>query len=101
VQNVGLQAARRLVLEAALPENVRFQSATVRSGDTVLPVKCELQGNKLLFDAVEQLEPNARLVYVINFEALRAGPAEFRASLTSALGSTPVTATEPTIIVEP
>jgi uncharacterized repeat protein (TIGR01451 family) len=101
VQNVGLQAARRVVLEAALPDNVRFQSAIVRSGETVLPVKSELQGNRLLFDAVEQLEPNARLVYVVTFEALRAGAAEFRASLTSALGSTPVTAAEPTMIVDP
>jgi len=101
VQNVGLQTARRIVLAAALPDNVRFQSATVRSGDSVLPVKCEQHGNKLLFDAVEQLEPNARLIYVIEFEALRAGPAEFRASLTSALGGAAVTAAEPTVIVEP
>jgi hypothetical protein len=101
VQNVGLQTARRIVLEAALPDIVRFQSATVRSGDSVLPVKCEQQGNKLLFDAVEQLEPNARLVYVVEFEALRAGPAEFRASLTSSLGGAAVTAAEPTVIVEP
>jgi uncharacterized repeat protein (TIGR01451 family) len=101
VHNVGLQAARRVVLEAALPDNVRFRSATVRSSDAVLPVKSELQGNKLLFDAIDQLEPNARLDYIIEFEATRAGSAEFHASLTSSLGGTAVTAAEPTTIVEP
>jgi uncharacterized repeat protein (TIGR01451 family) len=101
VQNIGLQAARRVVVEAALPENVKFLSATVRSGDATRDLKFAVDERKVVFDPVDLLEPNGRLVYTIEVEALRAGPAEFRASLTNSLGSTAVTASEPTTIVEP
>jgi len=101
VQNIGLQPARRVVVEAALPENVQFQSARVQSGDATLDLKYTVEGRRVVFEPVEQLEPNARLVYTFEIEGLRAGPAEFRASLTSSLGSTIVTASEPTSIVDP
>jgi uncharacterized repeat protein (TIGR01451 family) len=101
VQNIGLQAARRVVIKAVLPENVSFQSASVRTGDTKLDLKFAVEERKVVFEPVEQLEPNVRLTYSIEVEALRAGPAEFRASLTNSLGNTPVTASEPTTIVEP
>ncbi|MGE5191738.1 MAG: hypothetical protein ACM3U2_04505, partial [Deltaproteobacteria bacterium] len=100
VQNIGLQPARRVAVEAALPENVKFQSATVRSGDTTLNLKFAVDGRRVIFDPVEQLQPNARLVYTFEVEALRAGLAEFRASLTSSLGRTAVIVSEPTSIVE-
>jgi uncharacterized repeat protein (TIGR01451 family) len=101
VQNIGLQAARRVVLEAAIPENLKVRSATVRSGDEELTLKQVAQGSRLVFDPVELLAPNARLVYRLEVEALRAGPAEFRASLTNALSSTAITVSEPTSVVEP
>jgi uncharacterized repeat protein (TIGR01451 family) len=101
VQNIGLQPARRVVVEAALPENVQLQSVRVQSGDAALNLKYSVEGRRVVFDPVEQLEPNVRLVYTFEVEALRAGLAEFRASLTSSLGNTVVTASEPTSIVEP
>jgi uncharacterized repeat protein (TIGR01451 family) len=101
VQNIGLQPARGVALEATIPENVRFVSAAVRVGDKLLSLKYAADGNKVVFDAVDQLAPNARLTYTFEVEALRPGLAEFRASLTSALGSTAVTATEPTSILVP
>ena len=101
VQNIGLQPARRVVVEAALPENVQFQAARVKSGETSLNLKYSVEGRRLVFDPVEQLEPNARVMYTIEVEGLRPGLAEFRASLISSLGSTVVTASEPTSIVEP
>lgn len=101
VQNIGLQAARRIVLEATIPESVKLRSAKVRAGDHDLTFKQSVNGNTLLFDPVEVLAPNARLVYTFEVEGLRAGPAEFRASLTSALSSTAVTVSEPTTIAEP
>src|SRR5262249_7636639 len=101
VQNIGLQPARRVVLEAALPENLKLRSTSVRSGDQDLALKQAAQGNRLVFDAVEKLAPNARLVYRFEVEAVRAGPAQFQVSLTSALSSTAVVVSEPTLIVEP
>ena len=101
VQNIGLQPTRGVKLEATIPENVRFVSAAVRVAEKLLSVKYAAEGTKVVFEPVDQLEPNTRLVYTFEVEALRPGPAEFRASLTSALGSTAVTATEPTTIVQP
>ncbi len=101
VQNIGLQVARRVVVEGTVPENARFRSAAVRNNDKLLPLKYSVEKGKVLFEAVEQLEPNARLMYTFEVDALRAGSAEFRARLTSALGNTAVTASEPTVIVDP
>ncbi len=101
VQNIGLQAARRVMLEAAIPENVKVRSVTVRVADRPLSLKYVSEPGKLIFDPVEQLAPNARLIYTFEVEALRAGPVEFRASLTSALSGTAVTVSEPTTIVDP
>ncbi len=101
VQNIGLQGARGIVLEALVPENVRLRSATVRLDQQPLSLKYAAEANKLIFDRVELLEPNGRLTYSFEVEALRPGPAEFRASLTSTLSSTAVTVIEPTMIAEP
>ncbi|HEY2250063.1 MAG TPA: hypothetical protein VGH74_03340, partial [Planctomycetaceae bacterium] len=66
-----------------------------------MPLKYTIEGSRLVFDQVAQLEPAVRLTYVIEVEALRPGPAELRASLSSSLSSTPVTTMEPMTIVEP
>ncbi|MBI3863045.1 MAG: hypothetical protein HY290_14230 [Planctomycetia bacterium] len=100
VENIGLQAVRRVALEALASPNLRIRSAVVRAAAADLPLRHKLDGNQLLFDAEEQLEPGAHLVYLIEVEALRAGRADLRASLTSALSSTPITTIEPTTIVE-
>lgn len=101
VQNIGLQPARRVVLTTVIPDSVKVRSVSVQSGAEELPLKHAADGNKLVFDAVDQIAPNAKVTYTFEVEALRAGPAEFRASLTSSLSSTPVTASEPTTIEEP
>ncbi len=101
VQNIGLQVARRVVVEGTVPENAKFRSAAVRNGDERLPLKYDVDAGKVLFEAVDQLEPNARLTYTFEVETLRAGSCEFRARLTNALGNTAVTASEPTLIVDP
>jgi uncharacterized repeat protein (TIGR01451 family) len=101
VENIGLQAARRVLLEAVASDNLRIRSAMVRTAGTDVPLKHQQEGNKLLFDVMEQLDPGTHLVYTIEVEALRPGLGELRASLTSALTSTPVTTAEPTTIVEP
>ena len=101
VQNIGLQAARRLVLEATLPENLKFGSASVRVGDQLISLSHTAESGRLVFDPIDQLAPNARVVYTFEVDALRAGPAEFRASLTSSLSGTAISVSEPTTIVDP
>jgi hypothetical protein len=101
VENIGLQGARRVMLEVVASENLRIRSAIVRTAGTEVPLQHKLDGNKLVFDVMEQLDPGTHLVYTIEVEALRAGFAELRASLISALNSTPVITAEPTTIVEP
>lgn len=101
VENIGLQAARRIVIEAVASENLKVGAASVRIGTENVPLKYVLDGTRLVFDPVDQLEPSARLVYTIEVEALRPGIVEFRASLSSSLSSTPVTTMEPLSIVEP
>lgn len=101
VENIGLQGARRVALEAVASDNLRVVSAIVRTAGNEVPLKHKLDGNKVVFDVMEQLDPGTHLVYTIEVEGLRAGPAELRASLTSALSSTPVTTAEPTTVVEP
>ena len=101
VENIGLQAARRIVIEATASENLKVCSAKVQAGGKDVPLKYTIDGSRLVFDAVDQLEPSVRLVYTIAVEPLRPGQAEFRASLRSSLSSTPVTTMEPMTIVEP
>jgi hypothetical protein len=101
VENIGLQAVRRVVLEAVTSDNIQVRGTTVRVGDAAIPLKSSTIGNKLVFDPLEQIEPGARVTFVFEVDALRSGQAEFRASLTSALSGTPVSATEPTIILDP
>lgn len=101
VQNIGLQPARGIVLEAAIPENIKLRKAHVRDGERVLAVKYKEEEGKIFFDGVDALGPGARLTYTFEVEALRPGPAEFTARLTSGLSQTPVTAAETTMLVEP
>jgi hypothetical protein len=101
VENIGLQPARRLLLEAVASDHLRILSAKVRSAGTEVPLQYQQTGNKLVFDMMDQLDPGTHLVYTIEVEALRTGTAELRASITSALTSTPVTTAEPTTLVEP
>ncbi|MBS0264285.1 MAG: hypothetical protein JSS02_20270 [Planctomycetes bacterium] len=99
VENIGLQAARRVALEATATENLKIVAAHVRSAGSDVPLSHKLDGNKIVFDLMDQLDPGTHLVYTIEVEALRKGTAEVRASLTSGLSSTPVLTAEPTIIV--
>jgi hypothetical protein len=101
VENIGLQGARRVALEAIASDNLKIRSGFVRTAGTDVPLQHKLDGNKIVFEVTEQLDPGTHLVYTIEVEGLRPGPAELRASLTSALSSTPVTTAEPTTIVEP
>lgn len=101
VENIGLQAARRVVIETSASENLKIRSASVRTGGHDVPLKYTIEGTRLVFDPVDQIEPSVRLVYTIEVETLRHGLAEFRASLTNSLSSTPVTTMEPMTIVEP
>ena len=101
VQNIGLQLARRVVLEAVIPENLKFLSAIVRAGEQEIRLKSTVQGAKIVFDPMTELEPNGRLVYIIEVEAIRPGTGELRASLSSSLSGTPVTSSEPTVVTEP
>jgi hypothetical protein len=101
VENIGLQAARRVVIETTASENLKVLTASVRAGERDLPLQYAAERTRLVFDTVDQLEPGVRLVYTIQVEALRPGPAELRASLSSSLSSTPVTTMEPMTIVDP
>ena len=101
VQNIGLQSARRVVIEAATSENLKVRTAKVRIGGHDVALNFTTAGTKLVFEPVEVLEPSMRLVYTFEVEAVRPGPAEFRASLSSSLSGTQVTTMEPITIVEP
>lgn len=101
VQNIGLQPAEKVQLELFPPENVKVLSATVKQGETPVPLKLQPDGRKLVFDIVPQLAPNAELTYTIRVEGTKPGLAEMRATLTSSLTQTAVSTAEPTLIVEP
>lgn len=101
VHNIGLQPARGIIIEAAIPESVKLRQAHVRDGERVLAVKYREENGKVVFDAVDALGPGARVTFTFEVEALRPGHAEFSARLTSGLSQTPVTAAETTVIVEP
>ncbi|MGQ0635757.1 MAG: hypothetical protein ACT4QC_14170 [Planctomycetaceae bacterium] len=101
VHNIGLQQARNIRLSVTMPEHVRVLGAGVRVGETRLAVQFEQKEGAVVFDTVDTLAADATLTYAIEVEALRAGAAEFTARLTSSLTSTPVVASEPTIVQEP
>jgi hypothetical protein len=101
IQNIGLQPARQVTLALEPPPQVKVLSIVVHEGENPLPLKYSEEDGKLTFDAVDQLAPNARLTFAIEVEALHPGVAELRARLTSALGTTAVTAAEPTVITNP
>ncbi len=101
VENIGLQPTRGVKVEAMASEHLQIRSAKVLSGRHDLPLKYTIDGSRIAFDAVDALEPTVRLVFTIEVEALKPGPAEMRASLSSSLSSTPVTTAEPMSVVEP
>jgi hypothetical protein len=101
VHNIGLQPAREIALEAAIPAQLRVVSAKVRLGDTELSTSSRQEAGRLIFDVVGELAADDRLIYLVEVEAVSAGAAEFRVRLTSSLTSVPVTTSEPTMIAEP
>src|SRR5262249_12524985 len=59
VQNIGLQVARKVLLEAQVPEHLKFLSASVRGGEEELPLKWSISGAKVLFEPVSELDAGA------------------------------------------
>ncbi|MFN0051173.1 MAG: hypothetical protein ACKV0T_03225 [Planctomycetales bacterium] len=101
VHNLGLQAARRLSLEANLPEQLRLVSATVLEGDRDLRLGHKVEEGNVIFDELDSLAADARLTIRLEVQALTPGLAELTVRLTSSLSQTPVLATEPTLIADP
>ena len=69
-------------------------------GSQLLPLKYALVEGGLLFDPVMQLDPEGKLVYLIDVEAVSAGTADVRATIRSGSSPTAISASEPTWITE-
>jgi hypothetical protein len=100
VQNVGLQSARQVVLEATIPAQMKVVATKVLLGSAELSVTAKQQAERLVFDSVDDLAANAQLTYVVDVEPLFAGPAEVRVQVSSSLENSAVTTSEPTVIAE-
>lgn len=101
IHNIGLQPARKLALEATVPEQLKIVSIKVLNGTDELRVASRQEQGRLIFDPVEDLAADDRLTILIDVEAVAAGTAYFRVRLGSSLGSTPITTAEPTVVAEP
>ena len=101
VQNIGLQVVRKVRLETEAPSQLKALSAKVVQDGQPLDLKFERQGQRLIFEPIEQLGPDARVVFLIEVEGLQAGKGEFTATLTSSLSRAAVSVSEPTGVTEP
>ena len=101
VENIGLQNAAEIRLDALASSHWRILSAVVRQKDTAVKTQWNQDGNILKFDPINQLSPSERVSYLIEVEAISLGIGEMRASLTSSLSNAPIIAAEPTLIINP
>jgi len=95
VQNIGLQQARAIQVEIEASEALKILGGSVRQNDQQVDVKTTRRNGRLVFDPIDQLAPDVRLVFQIETEALQPGYGELTAHLTSALSTVPVSASEP------
>lgn len=100
LQNIGRQTASQLRLDVRVPSSLKVISGQVMLGSQLLPLKYALVEGGLLFDPVMQLDPEGKLVYLIDVEAVSAGTADVRATIRSGSSPTAISASEPTWITE-
>lgn len=100
VQNIGLQAARDLVLEVIPGDSLSVLSAEVKRQGEPLRLPYRTDEGRIVFDPIDELAPDAVLTFVVEAKALSAGHIELQALLRSPLSQTPVSVTEPSTILE-
>lgn len=89
ITNTGSKAEDDVKLICTIPPQMKLKNV---SG----PVKYEVVGNEVVFQALPQLSPRADAVFKITMTAAAKGDARFKASLTTASLVDPVIKVEPT-----
>lgn len=93
VKNSGTLAARQVIVSADVPTIMRPVRATG-------PGKAgQIDGQKVVFPALESVAPNAETVFVVGVEGRAPGDARFRAEVRSVLLAQPLRAEEPTRVL--
>ncbi len=76
VENQGTAADRNVKIEVELPDQLEFEKAT---GET----EAKADGNKLQFEAIDELAAGERVQWKVRAKALEKGDIRFRVALTS------------------
>ncbi len=81
IHNRSLQVVRQMHLQTLVPTNMRVIAVQVFQAGQPLDLNFELRGQQLSFDPISRLGPETSITFEIQTKALRAGDAEFHASL--------------------
>jgi hypothetical protein len=98
VQNRSGQPAREVRFEAEIPDNFRVAAVEVKADDRALKLDYQIEGRRITFEPVHQLNPNSNVSFLIQVKALRAGDVVFRAEVSSSLDEERVSLAEQTTI---
>jgi uncharacterized repeat protein (TIGR01451 family) len=94
VTNTGSLPGNQVEISAGLPKEMQVAS-------TDGPTKARIEGNRVIFPALDALQPKQTVTYTIEAQALQPGDVRFRAELRSASLREPVIKEESTNIYAP
>ena len=101
VQNRDLRAVRGVELSAEVPRQVSVVSAEVRQRDQMLPVGADVDGERVVFEAIEALAPDAILTYRIRVKGTVPGDGALRVRVSHAGAAEAAEVVEPTTVIRP
>jgi uncharacterized repeat protein (TIGR01451 family) len=93
VKNAGTLAAKKVTVSATAPESMKLLRATGPGPQG------KIDGQQVVFPALESLAPNAEATFMVEVAGVNAGDARFRAEVRSVLLAQPLRAEEPTRIL--
>jgi uncharacterized repeat protein (TIGR01451 family) len=96
VTNQGSLAGDQVKIVAFIPPEMTFLSATGPA-----KYKVEDNGRRIVFDALDGVEPKKNLTYTVEARADKVGNAVFKVEMSAATLSRPVEEQEPTTIFQP
>ncbi len=91
ITNTGSKTEPAVKLACTIPDKMQFKAATG-------PSAFRVEGNEVIFEPLPKLAPRADAIYRVTVKCVTPGIAQFRAKLTSAILTDPVTKEEATRI---
>jgi uncharacterized repeat protein (TIGR01451 family) len=91
--NTGSKTETDIKLVGILPDKMQFKTATG-------PTRFQIKNREIVFEPLPKLEPKAEAIYRITVKAVATGDVRFKAQITSASLTEPVTEMESTRIYE-